>query len=211
MLLTMAACQKIDVDTEKEKKSEESKNDSGGGSNGETNIDLNENSKPVESLADGTLFVNATDHVAALVLADEEESQEVLFISLAEWRDVYSAKNMSHASDAIDIASHYREGDLTGWRIPTKAEARMLKDEYLSGMEEYVLSSSLQQLNATLTTSGGEPVNAWLKKTDYPAYRYLCEDATYTFSLKSGSTISAAGKTTKYNLRLVKDSVIIKQ
>ncbi len=214
-LLTMAACQKIDADDiaqadgdnkseTTDKKPTDSKND------GDADTDEDSPAKPpLQEQPDGTLLLQSDNHVV-LYKSGENEDQ-VTYVSLYEWNDVTSATNESSATMATDIAARYTEGNVSGWRIPTRNEARYLCNMYsraYEGKTEYV--DDLQTLNDKITAAGGQVLTAWERKQSMPAYRYLCEGGLYSYSLKKGSNITKCGTKTKYNLRLIKDTIITK-
>lgn len=211
MLFLFTACQKIDMD-----------NKSKGNSNGQSSSNNNGTapSSPIHNdntgsqepaiLPDGTIQFQINDHVAILKTYENDDITKWLLISLYEWGDTYSAFNESKPWQAQEIAEKYLEGNLTGWRIPTREEAKAIKEVYNCPYTFNEYPDTLIHLNNSIVALKGYPINAWEAKNDLPAHRYLCEDATYTFSLKAGSNITTAGAKTKYNLRLVKDTTIAK-
>ena len=96
-------------------------------------------------------------------------------------------------TQASALASSYTEYDLIGWRIPTEAEARTLSSLYREHTDLFdSLLLEAQASPVVLTDDKGNNL------------RYLCEDATKTYSFKN-STITNAGATVKnYHLRLVR-------
>lgn len=171
------------------------------------------------------------DHVVVLVSPIEDTSRNsealVTLISLYDWADLPSALNESSPTLATTIAQGYQEYDLAKWRIPTTAEAKALKAAYppaqskgtvigdsasesssssgpvLGGsVFESSCTSSFESLNALFLTLEASELHLTDGATNV---RYLCEDATRTFSFVPGTTNSAAGtKATNYRLRLVK-------
>ncbi|MCQ2221501.1 MAG: FimB/Mfa2 family fimbrial subunit [Prevotella sp.] len=158
----------------------------------------NESMTVTEFPKDGDVW---NGHVVALADMIDSNTCNIMLISLEEWTNVYSANNAEKYSDAEDKAREYTEKGITGWRIPSKDEAKQLKEVY--GTE-----SNFTFLNKQLESCNG----AQLSLTDGSSNaRYLCEDATYAFGFKSSSTISAAGATVKYHLRLIKTITAKKQ
>lgn len=209
-LLTMAACQKIDaedIDAEDENnKTASTVNKSNNADNNDKTDNDSDVNSPLKKQPDGTLLFSSDKHVVAYEYDDN--GHHVVYISLHEWGDMPSAISDA-GSMAIDIAGRYTEGDVTGWHIPTREEARNICRIYNRTINEnMVYDDALQTLNNKIKTVGGQELRAWYKKDSNPALRYLCEDAMYSFSLKKGSNITKCGAITKYNLRLIKDSII---
>lgn len=171
------------------------------------------------------------DHVVVLVspIEDTSRNSEILvtLISLYDWADLPSALNESSPTLATTIAQGYQEYDLANWRIPTAAEAKALKAAYSPALSKgAVLGSIVSESSSSSgpvlgdsvcgspSTPSFESLNALLFTLEASelhltdgatSVRYLCEDATRTFSFVPGTTISAAGtKATNYRLRLVK-------
>ena len=117
----------------------------------------------------------------------------ITLLSLSDWSNLTSALNTATPTEAPSIAQGYTEYDLTGWRIPTEAEARTISQLYRENTDTF--DSLLFEAKATpivLTDDKGNNL------------RYLCEDALKTYSFKN-STITNAGATVKnYHLRLVR-------
>ncbi len=211
-LYGLTACQKIDLDdlvTAEEEKKQETTTDNGGD---DTEVKKeNKSQLQLQCLADGTLLLPTDNHVVALSARNDDGDSVVLYVSLYEWNDVPSSLSSTNAELARQTAAMYREGNISGWRIPTKEEAQALRRQYnrnssLPGAE---VVDNLKSLNDDISKAGGIPLTALLKNDGQTAYRYLCDDGMSTFSLKTGSKTTTAGAKTKYNLRLVKDSVIV--
>lgn len=210
-LLLTAACQKIDDSAfnngSKGTSTEESGSESSGNNNNSNQgngAESNPNSKTPVTQEDGTQWLQVDKHVTIL-----QDGNEALLVSLTEWNNISYSADASIHTQAINIAKSYKEGDLTGWRLPTLEEGKELYSKYKRSTDtDY--NDSLGVLNTKITDLGGIPINAWQAKDKYPAFRYLCsgKDTTYSFSLKAGSSTSKVGKTVKYNLRLVKDTTI---
>lgn len=216
MLLAVTACQKIDADdfTAQGSKTDTSStpDPSDGDTNGMGEGGEDAGAKQLVEQSDGTLLFPADNHVIALTMHVGSTADNVLLVSLYEWHDVYSTYSSTNSTQALDIVGRYKEGGMTGWRMPSKEEAKKLRDTYNSYPENsgIHLSDTLQSLNAKIAALGGRTLRAWESKDGCPAYRYLCSEADSSFSLKTGSSTTKAGTKTKYNLRLVKDSVIVK-
>lgn len=121
-------------------------------------------------------------------------------LSLNDWDALTSVFNANTPDVASTIASDYTEYDLSNWRIPTEDEGRLLSQLYRDQSE--IFDALLEKAKASpvvLTDGKGNNI------------RYLCEDATKTYSFKT-STITNAGATVKtYHLRLVRTvNVILK-
>lgn len=117
----------------------------------------------------------------------------ITLLSLFDWADLTSALNTITPTQASALASSYTEYDLIGWRIPTEAEARTLSSLYREHTDLFdSLLLEAQASPVVLTDDKGNNL------------RYLCADATKTYSFKN-STITNAGATVKnYHLRLVR-------
>lgn len=142
-------------------------------------------------------YVYSTDGTGALLGVEEAEQQNsvnLLLLSLGEWSHVGSATNKDNPDEAMKIASQYQEGDMGGWEIPSKFEAKYLNSLYNEG--------TLDALNDIITSNGGTAISPLDAKGENN--RYLCEDATYTYAWKPSSSITKAGATVYYSLRLVK-------
>lgn len=127
---------------------------------------------------------------------------DIVLVSLQEWTNIYSQYNADHSTDAATIASSYEEGGLTGWTIPTKEEATMLRNIY-------GVTSNLTILNDNISQAGGTALS--VVDSSSKNVRYLCESATYTYNLKTSSSVLSAGSTVKYRLRLVKEIKLVKK
>lgn len=133
-------------------------------------------------------------HVVALCDSIDEHHVELTLFSIGEWTDVACAESDDNPTQAKAIADSYEEGDITGWSIPTKNQAKAIKAYYLRE-DTPTLSSLLEQVN-------GGSVGYW--DTNGDNTRYLCEDATYSYNFKPFNNVSQVGKGTLYRLRLVK-------
>ncbi|MBR0037711.1 MAG: FimB/Mfa2 family fimbrial subunit [Bacteroidales bacterium] len=162
---------------------------------------------PGFSASADTLWVNdiptapflADGHVVAWIEDESDTHCDAYLISLNEWENVASAYSETNADQAETIAEAYREGgeqgEVSGWRIPTKDEAALLKTRYSADacIPLNNIMSKADGVTWGLTTDQGENI------------RYLCNDAQHTFTLGSAqSSITKAGSKTTYRLRLVK-------
>lgn len=112
-----------------------------------------------------------------------------------------SAFNETSPTQAFSLAQSYAEDALTGWRIPTEEEGRLLYSAYNDSPSG---SSPLEKLLGSSSASSVALVDDKGEKL-----RYLCADAKKTYSFGVNS-ILAAGKTVKtYHLRLVKTVKVI--
>ncbi|MDY4464046.1 MAG: hypothetical protein SPE31_06935 [Prevotella sp.] len=131
-------------------------------------------------------------HIVAMV----DDDGNALLMSTTEWDGLTSAYNETDPDVAARIAGSYQEDDMSEWRIPTSDEAASLMSRW--GGEQ------ADVLNATLTAAGLSPLTLKEQSTGNNA-RYLCSDATQTFSFAAGAKMAAAGRTVKtYRLRLMK-------
>lgn len=143
------------------------------------------------------------DMVVASYLAIGNHFKQALLISGVEWDDIPSAHS-SYPNAANAIADNFyafdnqEENYYTGWRVPTKEEANLLKKLYAG--------ANISMMND-------------LFSTEYPLYivdqkgndvRYLCNEALNTFSFNPESTSnSQAGTQKRYHLRLVKTVILV--
>ena len=133
-------------------------------------------------------------HAVALVDSIDEHTEKLLLFSLKEWTDVSaSVKNSMNANMADSIANSYVEGDLDGWTIPTKEQAKRINEIYYE--------NCATPLTDLLSMLDGGGVGVWSTEDNA---RYLCEDATQTFDFKQLNRVSSAGAGRLYRLRLVK-------
>lgn len=217
ILLTMTSCEKIDADDLNTSGNKNTVSDSKDTSdNTADNTDSNGGSIPtipLQELPDGTLLLPSDAHATAITTVTDDGNKKAMLVSLHEWNGILLSDGASSCSKVVQTATKYREGSLTGWRIPTRDEAKQLRETlygYKEGSANY-LCEELKTLNEQITSLGGKPLRAWQMKTSYPAYRYLCNDAEYSFSLLRNSNITEIGAKTEYNLRLVKDTIIANQ
>lgn len=160
-------------------------------------------SNPESNVITVTSFPQSGDiwngHVVGFVDEKSDTEREVVLISVKEWEKISSAFS-SNASQAKDIAAQYEENGLSGWIVPTRNDGMALHNLY-----SYDNNRAL--INSALETCGGTGL---IQVYGTSAVRYLCEDAEYTYSYKSG-TITKAGEKTSYYLRLVKYLKFVKK
>lgn len=123
-------------------------------------------------------------------------SVNLLLLSLDEWTNIKSAYNTTNPEHAMEIAESYKEGELSGWTIPTEEEVMRFTSIHNVTFEE-----TLEALNKTITSAGGLPVVALTKEGSN--VRYLCEGGLKTYVWRRAYNMINAGASTKYSLRLV--------
>ncbi len=203
-LLAVTACEKIDDGDLNASGSQTAASDGQTSSGGDAGNDNGGSSgiavKTLEVQSDGTLLFPSENHVRLLDATDEAPA---IYVSLYEWHDILG----SDVEKAGEYAEKYSEGGLRGWRIPTKEESKAIKARYYSSNDgtKDNLNEALTSLNSEIESYGGMGLRAWQMKDNHPAYRYFCEEGTYSFSLKQGSNTTKVGAKQKYNLRLVCD------
>lgn len=140
----------------------------------------------------GTLW---SGHIIAAVPETTDEDVELLLLSTTEWAGVTSAFHDETPAMATNIVGAYVEGNIGGWRIPTRDEAKLMRN-IIGGSS---LSATNEMLDthgiATLTT--GEDIESGNK------VRYLCDDASYSY-IWDDTSISKCGSKRSYHLRAVK-------
>lgn len=150
-------------------------------------------------------------HVVALVQNKTATAADLLLISLEEWTGVNSALNADQATQAVVIAGNYTEnrlaenGLVSQWRIPTTAEANLLRNSYGA-------SAGLSLINNEITQANGTALSATDKDATGNTVRYLCNDAKSSFTLNGiANSTSGAGDARTYYLRLVRTVPVVKQ
>lgn len=127
-----------------------------------------------------------------------------LYLSIIEHRDIKGAE----ATKAISYAESYVEGTLTGWRVPTLDDVKILTDVLTSETAWYgaspmaLLNSALEE--SELTNYDQLP----LREGDGTISIYfLCDGGkkAYTFDAKASKQLTDISAKKKYRLRLVKD------
>ena len=131
-------------------------------------------------------------HVVALVEPTSGNEADLLLLSLHEEQDVYAPVAEGHEQEMWQLTAAYSEGALSGWSVPSKDEASLLKKRYGGAFED---------LNNTIELLGGEAITISDKSNNS---RYLCEEGTKTFNFAESGSITTAGMKVKYRLRLVK-------
>ncbi len=141
----------------------------------EPDVDLS-NLPEVGSIWNGTI-------VADIIEADGSGA-DLLLMSLDEWD--------ATVSDVEDVEDGYTVNDISGWRLPTFEEAKLLQSSF-SGDNRLNLNELITEYDETLYGIDGEE-------------RYLCEKSGvyYTFIFAGGRVISKAGTKKSYYVRLVK-------
>lgn len=157
---------------------------SGGTSSVTENVEVDSIPKP------SSLFKD--NHIVALVDNVTENEADVLLLGLQEMINVYAPASEGHETQMQDSVRSYIEGDMKDWSVPSEEQARSLKSKY---------GGNFDDLNGLIDTLGGDQLEIY--KTSNNA-RYLCENGTKTFNFAENGSITSAGTSTKYRLRLVK-------
>ena len=133
-------------------------------------------------------------HIAALVENATATEADVLLLGLHEMRNVFAPAAEGHETQMQDSVQAYCENDLKDWSVPSEEQARALKKQYGGNFDELneLIKDNLP-LADTLSVS-----------TSSSNARYLCEEGTKTFNFAANGSITSAGTSTKYRLRLVK-------
>ena len=177
----LVACQQIDLSSYENNSQDESKV-----TNEEDSDDDVDN-----------VFVRITSHVCLFTDTLANGQINAMLVSLNEWGSIASA--FSGDSTVFRYTKAYQEGNLTGWRMPNRGEAKRLKDIYDD-------STALDSINTILEDAGGMSLTT--QTVTGKNRRYLCSNADSTYSFIKGNGILKAGKTVKYTLRLVKDTIL---
>lgn len=130
-------------------------------------------------------------HVVALVENATASSADLLLLAMAEYTGIYSPKASGHESDMKATASVYAENELHDWSVPTEAQARALRTAYAGKYDD---------LNAVI--GAGHPIDVYTSGSSNS--RFLCEMGNKTFNWAESGSITTAGSSVKYRLRLVK-------
>lgn len=133
--------------------------------------------------------------VVGILDSDDENITPMLLLSTSEWTGVTSALNEETPEMASEIAAAYTEGELTGWRIPTRRE--------VVKMCAALGNTTLEETNEFLTTNGITPLSTGTEVGTKNTIRYLCDDAEFTFKWDSEGSPTKAGGKRSYHLRLV--------
>lgn len=124
----------------------------------------------------------------------------VWLLSRDECENVRSAYSSTPDMASV-LAKRHSEDDIVEWRIPNREEASLIRKLYLS---------SAETIDNLMVSAGGSPLMTVDEKGNN--VRYLCSDATETYSLKSGASYNgikeAGASVTNYHLRLVSEVVM---
>lgn len=163
-------------------------------------VTLNDNGDHTDVPTDGTEYTVTSlptsgsvwnGHVVAMANATSSTTATLTLLSLTDWSDMTSSTNAATPTKALDTAAAYTEGDLVGWTIPTIEQAKALSSSY----EGTPLADAIKQAN-------GDPIV--LMDSSKKNVRYLCDEATKTYSFAPSSILSAGATVETYHLRLVK-------
>ncbi len=138
-------------------------------------------------------------HVVALVENATETSADLILLALHEMKDVRAPAAENYEMQMQDSVNAYIEGDLKDWTVPTEDEARSLKKTYGGNYDE---------LNLVIDNLKGDSISV---STSSSNARYLCADGNKTFNFAEKGSITTAGTSVKYRLRLVKRIHVIKK
>jgi hypothetical protein len=128
-------------------------------------------------------------HMPALSEDLGNGSVRYMLVSLTEWSDI--VLSATSGSSLVETVDSYREGSMTGWHLPSKDEAQIIRSSVLPRLDTF---------NSDISSLGGTPLSGTV--------RYLCASFEFTYAFKEKTTVSKAGQKTKYSIRLVKDTVI---
>lgn len=131
----------------------------------------------------GTIW---NDMIVADINESDEETIELLLMSLDEWEII--------TSQADDVADDYSVNGISGWRLPTHDEAAILRAQF-SGDNRLELNELISEYDEELYgLANGE------------SERYLClkENEFYSFQFIGGTRTTKAGEKRSYYVRLVK-------
>ncbi len=129
-------------------------------------------------------------HVVAVTDSTSHNTATLTLISLRDWDNMTGSNNAATPNMASDTAAGYEEFGLGGWSIPSESDARALFKAYNN-----------LPLAQVMTDAGGDEI-ALTDKNDN--VRYLCQDASHTYSYKVNSILNAGAATKNYHLRLVR-------
>lgn len=140
----------------------------------------------------GTLW---NGHIIAAVPEITDEDVELLLLSTTEWAEVTSAFHGETSDMAANIVDTYVEGNINGWKIPTRDEAKLMRN--VIGGSNLEATNDMFTIHGIATLSTGEDVESGNK------VRYLCDDANYSF-IWDDTSVSKCGSKRTYHLRAVK-------
>lgn len=138
-------------------------------------------------------------HLVGAVQETTDSTAVLLLLSAAEWQGIASANHTENADMAATIADNYSEEDIAGWHIPTRDEAKLLRNT-LGG-------DRLEETNRALASYGIPTLQVEEDAEGNPT-RYLCDEAKFSFAWESTS-ISKCGTKRTYALRAVKSIKVI--
>lgn len=130
------------------------------------------------------------NHIVALVEEKSDKAATLTLISLKDWDGMTAATNAATPTMAADAAKIYQEGKIGNWSIPTEEEARALFNAY----NQYPIATAISQ-------AGGDEI---ILQSGSENVRYLCAEATRTYSFKVNSVLNAGATSKNYHLRLVR-------
>lgn len=131
-------------------------------------------------------------HVVALVDNATATGADLLLLSLSEFDNVHSPNAEGYESEMQNIATSYGEDAISDWTVPSEAQARALRTAY---------AGDLDGINAVIESQDGVALAVY---TTNGNARFLCERGTKTFNWAKNGSITTAGTSVKYRLRLVK-------
>ncbi|MCQ2074195.1 MAG: FimB/Mfa2 family fimbrial subunit [Bacteroidaceae bacterium] len=134
-------------------------------------------------------------HVVVITDSTSRNSATLTLLSLSDWGDMTASTHAATPDMARSTASAYQEFDLKNWRIPTEDEARALFNAYNN-----------LPLAQVMTDAGGDEIVLTEKSNNV---RYLCHDASRTYSYKVNSILDAGASAKNYHLRLVRKVKVI--
>lgn len=129
-------------------------------------------------------------HVVAICDTTSATTATLTLLSLSDWGSMTSSTNTSTPNMAASTAAGYQEFGLGSWRIPSEDEGRALFSAY----NNYPLAQ-------VMSDAGGDEIVLTEKSENV---RYLCQDASRTYSFKVNTIINAGGTAKNYHLRLVR-------
>ena len=131
-------------------------------------------------------------HFVAAVENKENNTAELLLLSLDEWTTEYS----EIASVISQATSNYSENGLADWQVPTVAE--------LSGIiPSLSMSGQIDRTNKTLTDNNGDRL--------CNGEKYLCDAGANFLKMGDDAAAKAVTSSGSYHLRLVKKVCVVKK
>lgn len=215
-MLFTASCQKIDDDLlGKENNTQTNNKDADNSENDKSSTTQQDGTSQVSNYNQENNTLETSEHAALLYMTNDgdallkseltgtETLTSVLYISLMEWQ--LPTFNNNGAGEALALASTYREGNVTGWRLPTYNEVVTLKGKYDVKNGD---SSLLEELNTSIEAVNGMPFYNKDEKSNNKYFLCLKENTTnefykYNFLTTYSKPNGTIGKTVTYYLRLV--------